>query len=249
MKQDNIIQVENLTLGYDNFVLMDNLNFNIKKGDIFVIMGGSGCGKSTLLRTMTGLIPALKGKIIIKGIDMIQANEKTKNHIMRQCGILYQSGALFSSMTLSENIALPLQLYTDYSDKTIHDIISFKLSLVGLSGFEDFYPHEISGGMKKRAGLARALALDPDIVYFDEPSAGLDPISSKNLDNLICDINQSLGTTIVLVTHELPSLLSIGTNGIFLDALSKSITAYGKPLDLLKNPPNKEIYNFLTRGE
>ena len=167
---------------------------------------------------------------------------------MRRCGILYQSGALFSSMTLAENIALPLQQYTNYSPQLIKELVELKLALVGLAGFEDFYPSEISGGMKKRAGLARALALDPEIVYFDEPSAGLDPISSKLLDDLIIDINQSLGTTIVVVTHELASIFNIGTNSIFLDGNSKSITGSGNPNELLKNPPNEQIYNFLTRG-
>jgi ABC-type transporter Mla maintaining outer membrane lipid asymmetry ATPase subunit MlaF len=169
--------------------------------------------------------------------------------IMKKCGILYQSGALFSSMTLAENIALPLQQYTDFSKSTIDDLVSLKLALVGLKGFEDFYPSEISGGMKKRAGLARALALDPEIVYFDEPSAGLDPVSSKLLDDLIKDINQSLGTTIVVVTHELNSIFSIGTNSIFLDRNNKSISGYGNPKELLKNPPNETIKQFLTRGE
>ena len=168
---------------------------------------------------------------------------------MKKCGILYQSGALFSSMTLAENIALPLQQYTDFSKQTINELVSLKLALVGLKGFEDFYPSEISGGMKKRTGLARALALDPEIVYFDEPSAGLDPVSSKLLDDLIVDINQSLGTTIVIVTHELSSIFAIGNNSIFLDGTTKSIEAGGHPKELLKNPPSETVRLFLTRGE
>ena len=243
------IQVENLTLSYDYYVVMRDLNFQINQGDIFIIMGLSGCGKSTLLHALTGLTSVPKGKISINGIDIVHAGERQKEQITRQSGVLYQSGALFSSMTLEENVALPLQQQTDYSPQTIHEIVNLKLALVGLANFNDFYPSEISGGMKKRAGLARALALDPQIVYFDEPSAGLDPVSSRALDELIQTLNQSLGTTIVMVTHELPSLLGIGTNGVYLDSASKTITAQGKPLDLLKNPPNQNVYEFLTRGE
>ena len=243
------IDVQNLTLSYDDFTLMKDMTFSVKKGEIFMIMGGSGCGKSTLLRTLTGLNPISKGHVFINGTDMAKATDTEKDKIMQGCGILYQSGALFSSMTLAENIALPLQQYTDYSKRTIAEMASLKLALVGLTGFENFYPSEISGGMKKRAGLARALALDPEIVYFDEPSAGLDPISSKLLDNLILDINQTLGTTIVIVSHELSSILSIATDSVFLDAESKSITAHGNPRDLLKNPPNENVRQFLTRGE
>ncbi len=172
-----------------------------------------------------------------------------RNDIMQKNGILYQSGALFSSMTLAENVALPLEQYTGYSRSEIMDIASLKLALVGLSGYEDFYPAEISGGMKKRAGLARALALDPEIVYFDEPSAGLDPISAKRLDDLILEINKSLGTTIVVVTHELSSIFAIGNNSVFLDVETKTAIAGGDPNELLRNPPNNKVLNFLTRGE
>lgn len=242
------ISVSGLTIAYGDFVLLKDISFEVKKGDIFIIMGASGGGKSSLLRVLTGLVPAASGKIVIDSVDFTSANESERQKIMQKCGILYQSGALFSSMTLAENIALPLRQYTSYSDKLIAELVSLKLSLVGLTGFEEFYPSEISGGMKKRAGLARALALDPDIVYFDEPSAGLDPISSKMLDDLIIDINQSLGTTIVVVTHELASIFAIGSNSVFLDADSKSIVGRGNPRELLKNPPNDEVYKFLTRG-
>ena len=216
MDKDIVIRAENLNIGYDEKIIMQDLSFEIQKGDIFIIMGGSGCGKSTLLRTLTGLIEPQEGKFFIHNTDMTTASEKEKLKIMKQTGILYQSGALFSSMTLAENVALPLQQYTSYSATKIRNIVAFKLALVGLAGYQDFYPSEISGGMRKRAGLARALALDPEIVYFDEPSAGLDPVSSKNLDNLILEINKSLGTTIVVVTHELPSIFAIGKNSIFL---------------------------------
>ena len=247
-KQEPIIRVENLSIGYENKVIMHNLTFDIPKGDIFIIMGGSGCGKSTLLRTLTGLIPAQAGEIWIRNIDFIKAHKREKLEIMKNSGILYQSGALFSSMTLAENIALPLQQYTKYSPNKISQIVAFKLALVGLAGYEDYYPSEISGGMRKRAGLARALALDPEIVYFDEPSAGLDPVSSRNLDNLILEINKTLGTTIIVVTHELPSIFTIGKNSIFLDKTIKTISAKGNPNELLKNSPNEQVFEFLTRG-
>ncbi len=168
---------------------------------------------------------------------------------MKKCGVMYQSGALFSSMTLKENVAMPLELYSSYTAAEISELASYKLALVGLGGFDDFYPSEISGGMKKRAALARALALDPKIVYCDEPSAGLDPISSKRLDDLFKELNQTLGTTFVIVTHELQSIFNIGTNSIFLDGKVKNITGRGNPNELLKNPPNAEIYEFLTRGK
>ena len=247
--QNSIIRAENLSIGYDDKVIMKNLSFDIPKGDIFIIMGGSGCGKSTLLRTLTGLIPAHSGQIWIRDIDFINADPSEKLEVMKHSGILYQSGALFSSMTLAENVALPLQQYTSYSPDKISRIVAFKLALVGLAGYEDYYPSEISGGMRKRAGLARALALDPEIVYFDEPSAGLDPISSKNLDDLILEINKTLGTTIIVVTHELSSIFAIGKNSIFLDKTIKTISAKGNPNELLKNPPNEQVYEFLTRGE
>lgn len=249
MKKDIILRAENLSIGYEGKVIMKDLSFEVPKGDIFIIMGGSGCGKSTLLRTLTGLIPAQAGQFWIRDIDFINAGKQDKLEICKHSGILYQSGALFSSMTLAENVALPLQQYTTYSQDKIAQIVSFKLALVGLSGYEDYYPSEISGGMRKRAGLARALALDPEIVYFDEPSAGLDPISSKNLDDLILEINKTLGTTILVVTHELPSIFKIGKNSIFLDKTIHTISARGNPNELLKNPPNEQVYEFLTRGE
>ncbi len=243
-----MIEVKNLTMGYGSYILQQNANFTVNKGDIFIIMGGSGCGKSSMLRVLTGLLPPLKGDVFIDGANIAKTSAAQMEEIRKKSGILYQSGALFSSMTLAENIALPLQQYSNYSAAEIKELASLKLSLVGLAGFDDFYPSEISGGMKKRAGLARALALDPEIVYFDEPSAGLDPISSRNLDDLIIEINRSLGTTIVVVTHELASIFAIGTNSIFLDPMSKSILAKGNPHDILKNPPNREVLEFLTRG-
>jgi phospholipid/cholesterol/gamma-HCH transport system ATP-binding protein len=248
MSNQVAIDVKGLSVGYGDYVLLHDADYQVNKGDIFIIMGGSGCGKSSMLRVLTGLLPPLKGEVTINGVDMINGKAGDIQKIREKSGILYQSGALFSSMTLAENIMLPMQQYSDYSPTTMRELAGLKLALVGLKGFDDFYPSEISGGMKKRAGLARALALDPDIVYFDEPSAGLDPISSHNLDELIIELNRSLGTTIVVVTHELASIFAIGNNSIFLDAGSKTILARGNPKELLKNPPNKEVYEFLTRG-
>lgn len=243
------IDVKDLTVGYGDYVLLHDANYQVNKGDIFIIMGGSGCGKSSMLRVLTGLLPPIKGKVVISGVDIATASSNEVQKIREKSGILYQGGALFSSMTLAQNIMLPLQQYSDYSPATMRELASLKLALVGLKGFDDFYPSEISGGMKKRAGLARALALDPEVVYFDEPSAGLDPISSRNLDDLIIELNRSLGTTIVVVTHELASIFAIGNNSIFLDAATKTIMARGNPNELLKNPPNEAVYEFLTRGE
>ncbi len=246
---ESVIKAENLCVGYKNKTLLQNASFAVNKGDIFIIMGGSGCGKSSLLKVLTGLMPPLDGSFGLLGVDFSTADDKTKASLRQKTGILYQSGALFSSMTLAENIALLLQQYTNYDNRTIKEIVRLKLALVGMDGYEDYYPSEISGGMKKRAGLARALALDPQIVYFDEPSAGLDPVSSARLDDLMCEINQNLNTTLVVVTHELQSIFSIATNSIYLDAATKTITARGNPKDILKNPPNERVKQFLTRGK
>ncbi len=243
-----LISVKNLRVAYDDFVLFNDLNFSIYEKDIFIIMGASGCGKSSLLKVLTGLVKPTKGEVIVNNKNIITADEKVKNEIIKDCGVMYQSGALFSSMTLKENVMLPLELYSNYSKDEISDIASYKLALTGLGGFDDFYPSEISGGMKKRAALSRALALDAKIVYCDEPSAGLDPISSKQLDDLILEINEQFGTTFVIVTHELQSIFAIGNNSIYLDKTKKDITGRGNPKELLKNPPTKDICDFLTRG-
>lgn len=249
MKNSPIIQVRNLTLSYDDNLIMKDVSFDVSTNDIFVIMGTSGGGKSTLLKCLIGLKKPNTGTVMINGVDFWALDEKSRNKILGDVGILYQSSALFSSMTLAENIAMPMELYTDFTADEIRKRVAFKLSLVGLGGYEEFYPNEISGGMKKRAGLARALALDPKILFFDEPSAGLDPIRSKKLDDLILQIGKTMGTTIVMVTHELDSIFAIANNSIFLDSTTKTVTGYGNPHDLLRAPPNAEIREFLTRGK
>ncbi len=242
------ITVKDLTMAYGSFIIQSDLNFTVNCGDIYIIMGGSGSGKSTLLRHIVGLNKPAQGKVVYDGESLWDAEPYDQKRIKRRFGILFQSGALWSSMTLAENIALPLEEYTNLNQKQIREIVSLKLSLVGLSGFEEYYPSEISGGMKKRAGLARAMALDPDILFFDEPSAGLDPISAKLLDDLIIELRNSLGTTVVVVTHELDSIFAIGNNSVFLDADTKTMIAEGDPQKLLRESTDPKVRNFLTRG-
>ena len=243
-----VIEARELSLNYDDFMVMRGLNFRVNKGDIFIIMGGSGCGKSTILKALIGLKEPDAGTVLYNGRDF-WADFALQNQIMRSIGVLYQSGALWSSFTLGENVALPLQLYSNLSAGQIREIVELKLALVGLSGYADFYPSEISGGMRKRAGLARAIALDPEIIFFDEPSAGLDPVSARLLDELILQIRDVLGATIVVVTHELPSIFAVGNNSIFLDAQAKTMIAEGNPRDLLAHSSDPRVVRFLTRGE
>ena len=243
------IIVKNLTMAYGSFVLMRNINFTVRHGDIFIIMGGSGCGKSTLLRHLIGLKEPATGEVIYGDVNFTRASPQTRELMLRRFGILYQSGALWSSMTLAENVGLPLGEFTDLSPPQIREIAALKLALVGLSGFEDFYPSEISGGMQKRAGLARAMALDPEILFFDEPSAGLDPISSSLLDELILELRDNLGATVVIVTHELASIFAIGNNCVFLDAESRVQIASGDPKELLAHSEDPRVRKFLTRGK
>jgi phospholipid/cholesterol/gamma-HCH transport system ATP-binding protein len=243
------IVVQDLTMAYGSFVVQRDLTFTINRGDIFIIMGGSGCGKSTLMRHMVGLKAPAKGQVFYEGVSFWDTDPSDREQFMRKIGISYQSGALWSSMTLAENIALPLQEFTDLSREEIHEIVSLKLSLVGLAGFDDYYPSEISGGMQKRMGLARAIALDPEIVFFDEPSAGLDPISARLLDDLILELSKSLGTTVIIVTHELASIFAIGNNSVFLDPETKTMIAVGDPKKLRDESKNPTIHKFLTRGE
>lgn len=238
-----------LNIGYGDVVVMRDLTFSVRKGDIFVIMGGSGCGKSTLLKALIGLKEPLAGKVMYGGVSFWDVDAAAQLAIMRRFGVLYQNGALWSSLTLAENVALPLEMYTDLSLKQIQEVVSLKLALVGLAGYEEFYPSEISGGMRKRAGLARAMALDPDILFFDEPSAGLDPISARLLDDLILQLSDTLGATVVMVTHELASIFAVGNNSIFLDAEAKTMIASGDPKQLLKESKDLRVIEFLTRGE
>jgi phospholipid/cholesterol/gamma-HCH transport system ATP-binding protein len=246
---DAHITVRNLDMAYGTFVIQRDLNFTIRRGDIFIIMGGSGCGKSTLLKHLVGLKAPARGAVLFDKQDLWEASPDEQERLMRRFGILYQSGALWSSMTLAENVALPLGQFTDLGRAEIREVASLKLALVGLAGFEDFYPSEISGGMRKRAGLARAMALDPEILFFDEPSAGLDPISSRMLDDLILELRDSLGATIAVVTHELASIFAIGNNSVFLDADTKTMIAWGDPKQLREKCPDLKVRNFLRRGE
>src|SRR6267154_3581121 len=245
------IAVSDLTMAYGDSVVMQDLNFTVSEREIFVIMGGSGSGKSTLLRHLVGLQEPARGTISYQGTSagLWEMTPPERERLMRRFGLLYQGGALWSSMTLAENIALPLQEYAAAPADEISAVASLKLALVGLAGFEDYYPSEISGGMRKRAGLARAMALDPDILFFDEPSAGLDPVSSRRLDDLILDLRDSLRATIVVVTHELASIFAIGNNSVFLDDQSKTIIASGNPKELLAGSKDPRVRAFLTRGE
>lgn len=243
------IQVDALRIAYGSFVLMRDISFTIREGDIFIIMGGSGCGKSTLLRVLMGLKSPAAGVVRYGAEDFWGSSVARRQAVMRRAGVLFQQGALWSSMTLAENVGLPLQQYTTLSPAEIQEQVSLKLALAGLAGFEDYYPSEISGGMRKRAGLARALALDPDILFLDEPSAGLDPVSARMLDDLILELRDTLKKTFVIVTHELASLLAIGTNSVFLDAATRTMAATGKPETLLHDPAtNPVVLRFLTRG-
>jgi phospholipid/cholesterol/gamma-HCH transport system ATP-binding protein len=243
------IRVDELTMAYGPVVIQKDLTFTVNRGDVFIIMGGSGCGKSTLLKHLIGLIPPAKGSVRYGEIDFWEASTGERERILRGIGVLYQKGALWSSMTLAENVALPLQEFTDLSPARIRELAALKLALVGLAGFENHYPSEISGGMQKRAGLARAMALDPEILFFDEPSAGLDPISARRLDELILELRESLGATVVVVTHELASIFTIGNNSVFLDPESKTMIAAGDPKRLRDDPSNPTVRSFLTRGE
>jgi len=243
------ISVQNVTMAYGDFVIQRDLNFSVKAGEIFIIMGGSGCGKSTVMRALIGLKAPARGDVLFDGKNFWKAEPSELERMSRRFGVCYQSGALWSSMTLAENVGLALGEYTSLRASEIREIASLKLALVGLAGFEDYYPSEISGGMQKRVGVARALAMDPDILFFDEPSAGLDPISSKLLDDLILELRDSLGATVVVVTHELASIFGIADSSVFLDPETKTMLAVGNPKTLRDQSANPKIRTFLTRGE
>lgn len=242
------IAVRDVTLAYGDFLIQQDLNFSVGRGDIFFIIGGSGCGKSTLMKAMIGLKGPAKGEVYYEGRPFWASDEAEREATKRKFGTLFQAGALWSSMTLAENVGLALEQYTELSEAEIRDVAAYKLMLVGLAGFEDYYPSEISGGMKKRAGLARAMALDPEILFFDEPSAGLDPISAKLLDDLILELRDSLDTTVVIVSHELASIFAIANNSVFLDTDSRTQLATGNPAELRDNSDSLDVRNFLQRG-
>jgi phospholipid/cholesterol/gamma-HCH transport system ATP-binding protein len=241
------LEVNGLSLAFGRTVILEDVSFSIRRGDIFIIMGGSGSGKSTVLKALTGLKPPREGRIVYQGRDLWTCAPAERSRMVRNWGILYQSGALWSSMTLAENVALPLEQFTDRSRQEIKELVAFKLALVGLSDFGGYYPSELSGGMRKRAGLARAIALDPDILFFDEPSAGLDPVSAKHLDDLILELQAGLGSTVVVVTHELASIFAIGTNAAFLDGESRTVLDCGHPRQLLEQTVHPKVRAFLTR--
>jgi phospholipid/cholesterol/gamma-HCH transport system ATP-binding protein len=242
------IEVRNLTMAYGDFVVQRDIGFTVNRGDIFIIMGGNGCGKTTLMRHLIGLQRPARGTVLYDGRDFWNAAPEEQDRMKRRLGILFQGGALWSSLTIGENVALPLGEYTGLPADKINEIVAFKLALVGLAGCEDFYPAELSGGMRKRAGIARAMALDPDILVIDEPSSGLDPLTARRLDDLIMELRSSLGTTILVITHDIASILTIGTNSIYLDTERQTMIATGNPRAALESgAPN--VRYFLSRGE
>ena len=243
------VRVENLELRYGETLVQRGLTFTINPGDIFIVMGGSGCGKSTLLKHLIGLMRPTAGRVCYGATDFWAADEEVRQRLMRGMGVLYQQGALWSSMTVSENVALPLEIYTGLDPATVREVVAGKLALVGLSGCESLYPAQLSGGMRKRAALARAMALDPEILLFDEPSAGLDPVSARMLDDLIRELRDSLNATVVVVTHVLDSIFAIGTNSIFLDDESRTMIASGDPRWLRDHAESLKVRHFLTCQE
>jgi phospholipid/cholesterol/gamma-HCH transport system ATP-binding protein len=242
-----ILTVENLTARFGDTTVFSNVNFRVKRGEVLVIAGESGCGKSTLLKAMIGLQKPASGRVIFRGADILGADEEALNRYRRNIGVLFQSSALFSSMTIRENIALPLQEYTDLDSETIDLIVKMKLSMVNLAGYGNHYPSELSGGMKKRAGIARAMALDPIILFFDELSAGLDPVTAAELDELIIKTNEALGATMVIVTHELESIFKISDRIIMLDKSAGGIIAEGNPVEMKERATDPRVRNFFLR--
>jgi phospholipid/cholesterol/gamma-HCH transport system ATP-binding protein len=243
------IRVRNLTMAWGERVIQRDLTFDVGKGEVFVIMGASGCGKSTLLKHLIGLVPPAEGTVRYGDVSYFEADEATRRSLRRHWGVTFQQGGLISAMTIGENLALPLELHTRLQARERNELIALKLALVGLSGFEQFYPSEISGGMRKRAALARALMLDPSLLFFDEPSAGLDPLSSRRLDELIVTLASSLGATVVMVTHELASIFSIATRAIYLDNQTQTLLDEGPPAVLRDHSEHAVVRAFLNRGD
>lgn len=249
MKADSetVIQVENLTAGYGEIAIIENINFEVQAGEVFIILGGSGCGKSTLMKHMIGLLPPVSGKVFIQGNDIVSAQGQERIDILRRIGVMYQNGALFGSMNLMENICLVLEEFTDMPRDAMEFIAQMRLKVVGLEGSAYKMPSELSGGMRKRAAIARAMALDPRVLFLDEPSAGLDPITSSQLDDLIIELSRSLGITFIIVTHELPSIYKAADRVIMLDKITKSIVATGKPDYLRDKSDNPWVRQFFNR--
>jgi phospholipid/cholesterol/gamma-HCH transport system ATP-binding protein len=243
------IGVEGLECRYGDVVVLSGLTFAVQTGELFFVIGGSGCGKTTLLRHLVGLMTPARGVVRYFGEDFTAAGVTARRDLLKTFGVLYQSGALWSSMSLRENVALPLEQYTTLSRRERGEIVALKLAQVGLAGFEDYFPAELSGGMRKRAGLARALALDPRIVFFDEPSAGLDPVTSRKLDELILQIRETFGTTMVIVSHELASIYALADRVVMLDREAQGIIAEGRPRELAAASDDPRVREFLTRGE
>jgi len=246
-EREVIVRVENLTAGYEGAAVLENVSFEVHRGEIFVILGGSGCGKSTLLKHMIGLYQPLSGRILISGQDMARAEARQRLNLLSRIGVMYQSGALFGSMTLLENVRLPLEEFTKLPAEAMDLIAQMKLTLVGLHGFEDHMPAELSGGMRKRAAIARAMALDPEILFMDELSAGLDPVTSAELDQLVLSLARNLRITFVIVTHELPSIYAIADRAVMLDKRAKGIVAEGRPQDLRDHSDNPWVRQFFHR--
>lgn len=243
------LEVQGLTVGYGEQVVQRDLDFAVRRGSVFVIMGGSGCGKSTVMRALVGLAPPMAGRVCYRDQSLWDASPAAREYMLQRIGVMYQNGALWSSMTLAENVALPIEQFTDLGAREIRELAVLKLALVGLAGFEDHYPAEISGGMNKRAGVARAMALDPDVMLLDEPSAGLDPVSSRRLDELLLALRDALGMTLVVITHELASIFSIADDSVFLDAESHTMLTTGNPRELREHAGDARVRRFLTRGE
>ncbi len=247
MSRKTIIEVKDLEAGYDDAVIFRNVTFNVYEGEIFVILGGSGCGKSTLLKSIIGLLQPRAGRIFIDGDEVQSEDEDGLKQILTKIGVLYQSAALFGSMTVAQNVALPIEAYTSLKKEAVDTLVKMKLGLVNLDGYGNHLPSELSGGMKKRAGLARAMALNPKILFFDEPSAGLDPITSAELDNLLLHLNRTLGTTMVIVTHELDSIFTVASRIIMLDKKAKGMIAEGDPRYLRDHSQNAFVKQFFNR--